>query len=235
MGKNETGIQSAAKAGAWQTASRRSVRILFTGVLLTVLLISRAAWLAGKRNESGSVVLEELCIPGLRGSILSMDGKRLAWSERQLRLFWQLPQTHAEAVAVRQRLASLPGLCALLPAAEELSDHLGQRLLLSEVFSGSLDQELLAHVEGGDLFLEGYFIRHVSAADEVIGAVVVDSVSGLELGISGMEKEYDQRLRGRVLRYAKISGSGKLTRLQQSLFSDTGNGENVVIEHRPEE
>lgn len=223
-------IQTGARSGVRQFNSHRLLLLLVTGALLTLILSGRAAWLAGKRNARGSLGLEELCIPGLRGSILNTEGICLAWSERQLRMIWQLPQAHAEAVAARKRLACLPDVCALLPAEEELPEHLGKKLLLSEVFSGVLDPELLSLVETGDLFLEGYFVRHVRGSPEVLGAVMVDPVSGLELGVSGLEKEYDHRLRGKVLRYARVSGSGTLTRIYQSFFSDSGNGENVTVD-----
>lgn len=229
-GKNEMRVQAGARSGAATASTRRIVLILIAGVLLSVLLIGRAAWLAGKGAKEDAVEFEELCIPGLRGSILNRDGKLLAWSERHLRLVWQLPQECADALASRTRLCGIPQLRTLLPAEEKLPDMLGRKLALIEVLSGSLDPALLEQVENGDLLLEGYFIRHVSSSTAVIGRVAVDPVSGLELGVSGLEKEFDQRLRGRVLRYARESGSSKLTRLYNSFFSDSGHGENVVVD-----
>ena len=216
--------------GQAEVCSRRIVVILVAGAILSIILIGRAAGLAGRGGKPAAVDFEELCIPGLRGSILDRNGKSLAWSERRLRLVWQLPQDNADALATRERLQEIPELRKHLPTVEELLGLLGRKLVLIEALSGSLEPEMLAHVENGELLLEGYFIRQVSGLPEVIGRVAVDPVSGLEVGVSGLEKEYDQRLRGKVLRYARIPGSSRLTRLYDSFLSDSGNGENVILE-----
>mgnify|MGYP001067886212 FL=1 len=224
------GGQDRVRPGASTVCSRRIVLVLVAGAILSVILIGRAAWLAGRRGTPEAVDFEELCIPGLRGSILDRNGKPLAWSERRLRLAWQLPQDSTDALAIRERLQEIPELQKHLPTAEELPELLGQKLVLVEALSGSLEPELLVHVESGDLLLEGYFIRQMSGHPEVIGQVAVDPVSGLEVGVSGLEKEYDRRLRGKVLRYARTPGSSRLTRLYDSFLTDSGNGENVVVE-----
>ncbi len=228
-------IQAGTRPCALQFGPRRILLILALAGMLTLILVFRAAWLASRRHHPESLQLEEFLIPGLRGSMLSRDGELLAWSERRLRLVWQLPLSQAEAVISRERLARHPELRRLLPEEDELPDHLGRKLVLCDAIDGSLVPELLALVDVEDLSLQGYFVRHVSGVVEVIGRVAVDPVSGLELGVTGLEKKYDHRLRGGVLRYTRVFGSSKLTRLYASFFSDSGNGEDVVVACPPKE
>ena len=169
--KNEMGGKAGVRSGASTVCSRRIVLILITGAALSAALIGRAAWLAGKQDKPEAVDFEELCIPGLRGSILDRNGKPLAWSERRLRLVWQLPQDGADAFAARERLLGIRELQKHLPAAEELPGLLGRKLVLIEALSGSLEPELLAHVESGELLLEGYFIRYMSGHRKSLGGL----------------------------------------------------------------
>ncbi|MFA6929652.1 MAG: hypothetical protein WCT05_04945 [Lentisphaeria bacterium] len=217
-------------------ASRRIRLILVAGGLLTILLLGRAAWLANQRNKQKALV-EELMIPGLRGSICNRDGQPLAWSERQLRLKWRVPRTLVEAMDSREHLVQNPVLSGVLPPSDKLEALLGEELVLLESIKVPLFPELTSLVELEGFFLEGYFVRCTSLpeslAENVLGKVTIDPVSGLEIGISGLEKEYDPCLRGRVLRYNRVDSSNNLTRLYNTFFSDTGNGENIMIDWKP--
>ncbi len=217
-------------ADAIDLERRRILTIMALGVLLTLALISRAAWLAGRGNKTPELVFEELRIPGLRGSILNREGEVLAWSERCLRLVWKVPGNLAEAERSRELLAEQEELRNCLPHEEELPRHLGQELLLWDKFTASLNPELLLLVESGELSLNGYFVRHHAISTNKIGEVELDPISGLEIGVSGLEKKHDYRLRGKVLRYSRGVQSGKLTRLHSSLFSKSGNGQNIVVD-----
>lgn len=216
-----------------QFCSLRIWFFLLAGAVLSILLIVRSAWLVSQRNECDRMVLDELLIPGLRGSICLRNGQRLIWSERRLRLKWQLPLNVTEAMRARERLAQIPALAESLPPADGLIVLAGQQVVLLPAFPLRLLTEFSAFAESEGLFLEGYFVRCTTLSPEAAclsGKVAVDPVSGLEIGVSGLEKEYDRRLRGRVIRYTRGANNGSFTRLCNTFFSDSGNGENVLID-----
>lgn len=222
--------QSAAYSEELQIRQRRIFAVLLVGAALTLLILARAACLAGRRTRA-NIPHEEFLIPGLRGSIIGQDGQILACSERKLRLVWKVPENEQEAAQERELLAAQEKLRQYLPPAEKLTQCRGEKIFVLEDFSGALEQELLALVDSGHLFFEGYFVRNRYAVAAVIGKVEVDPDSGLEIGKTGLEKKYDSRLRGKTIRYTRVAADNKLIRIHNSLFSESGNGEDVVVDY----
>ncbi|MDD3695924.1 MAG: hypothetical protein PHG44_08165 [Lentisphaeria bacterium] len=206
-------------------------QLLLVMTLLSAILVAKAAFLAWQGSKSRAQTRhEELCIPGLRGSIYSHEGELLAWSERRLSLCWRLPDKLDEAQAQAQQIAAL-NLPLPLETAR-LSEQLGKVLVLDEDFPLSAMQKALPQLENGALFVKMRLQRcysEIGSWRNRLGKVEIDEHSGLELGVSGLELQYEPRLRASLMRYAISRKGGALSRLFDRMLSNSGNGGDVVL------
>ncbi|NMA43594.1 MAG: hypothetical protein GX946_09470 [Oligosphaeraceae bacterium] len=199
---------------------------------LTVVLIAKAAFLAwqGSRNMAQAPG-EQLLIPGLRGRIISHDGEVLAWSERRLSLYWRVPHLFDEAYAQRLEILTL-NLPITLPGPAFLVDLLGQSVTLAKDFPPSALENALPLLESEVLYVEMRLQRYYSTDNSQhhkLGEVAIDAESGLEMGLSGLEMQYERQLRASLMRFAFSQKDGKFSRLFNRLFSDSGNGDDVTL------
>ncbi|NLZ63271.1 MAG: hypothetical protein GX902_05630 [Lentisphaerae bacterium] len=227
---------SAAAADQDQTlpplSQLRPLVIFWLGVFTALVLLARTIWLASREPMPVQRYTEELTVPGLRGSIFSPAGQCLAKSVRQLGVFWYLPDELAEARESWQRYRAEPELAAILPAEEELVQLLGQRVRLVEEVSTELLQLLSSSGEEEELRLESFFIRQVNCPVQLrerLGTVTVDEQTGLEVGISGWEAEYDGQLRGAVQTLLQRPGGRLVLWDKTNMLFRPFNGRDVVI------
>ncbi len=137
-------------------------------------------------------------VPAGRGRILDRDNRPLAWSDRVFALHWRVPRDAAQASALLAILEAEPWLTATLPRPLP-STALGTRLELARDLPAerAVRLEALADQVPGMEISSG-FRRHLAPEPgwrEYIGRVAHGS-DGSEVGISGIEREYDDILRG---------------------------------------
>ena len=158
------------------------------------MIVERGRYLEAMTREA----LFQGVVPAARGRILDRDGRPLAWSERVFTVHWHIPRRHAEAEALLAFLDREPWLTAALP--RPLADHqLGERVELAHDLTAARAMELedLADQVPG-LEIRAAFRRHVVAEPHLrqyIG-LVRTGPDGTEVGISGIEREHDDILRG---------------------------------------
>ena len=137
-------------------------------------------------------------VPAARGRIQDRDSRLLAWSERVFAVHWRLPHDAAQASTLLALLDSEPWLTAALPRPLP-SALLGQRLELARDLSveRAIRLEALADQVPG-LEISSGFRRHLTPTPgwrDYIGRVT-HGEDGSEVGISGVEREFDDILRG---------------------------------------
>lgn len=237
------GMQMPGAAAMWRDVEERRMgrawHLFYVFAAATAVMLCRLTWLAhhavGLRNalRENHRVSQELWIPGVRGRIYAADGRLLAWSERHYRLAWQVPETLAEATATREECAQIAEIASLLPPLEQLPTWLGRKVSLDEELTLADDvlQSVLARMPES-LSLQGYFIRrHAPEAAEagLLGAVAVDEEHGLEYGVSGFEKRFDQQLRGRLVCLQVIADGRRAMVMNGKGRGEQGNGKDVYL------
>lgn len=205
--------------------------------------MTRIFWLAQRSTAERERIrdnyqsTQSMAIPGLRGRIIGQDGVVLAASERRLRLFWRVPAEASTAEAVLARWQALPNRPFPLPALPELSENLGQTWRIAENLD--MQQAELWHMaqepENG-LELRAHFVRNYPQGEcwhELLGSVQSDPDSGLECGISGLEKDYDDELRGHVVTLKLLSGNRRaLIKETRTWQENQGNGRDIHLDIR---
>lgn len=137
-------------------------------------------------------------VPAARGRILDRDGRLLAWSERVFAVHWRVPRSADQAGALVAILDAEPWLTATLSRPLPTA-ALGTRLELARDLPAELAvrlQPLADQVPG--LEITAGFRREVVLDPEwreYIGRVT-HGADGTEEGISGVERDYDDILRG---------------------------------------
>ncbi|NLF94840.1 MAG: hypothetical protein GX564_13215 [Oligosphaeraceae bacterium] len=210
----------------------RPLVIFWLAVLTALVLLARTIWLAGREPAPSQPYTEELTVPGLRGSIFGPAGQCLARSIRQLGVFWYLPDELAAARESWQRYRAEPELAEILPAEDELAQLLGQRVRLAEEVSTKLLQLMSSLGEEEELRLEGFFIRQINCPPQLrerLGTVRIEAQTGLEVGVSGWEAEYDGQLRGRVQTLLQRPGGRLVLWDKTDMLFRSLNGRDVVI------
>jgi len=225
--------------GVEERRMRRAWHLLIVFAVGAVVLFGRLAWLAHRVSGQQEAlrarhrVSQELWIPGRRGRIVAADGRVLAWSERHFRLLWRVPATVAEAASARAECAQIKELEALLPAVAALPACLGREIVLDHDLTLSEDvlHSVLARVPA-TVSLHAYFIRRtLPGAPESarLGEVELDGEHGLERGVSGLEKRYDQVLRGRLVCFRMIADGARAMVMDEKGGGGRGNGEDVHL------
>lgn len=229
----------AMRQDAEERRMRRAWHLLIVFAVGAVVLFGRLAWLA--HHVSGQQealrarhrVSQELWIPGLRGRIIAADGRVLAWSERCFRLLWCVPSTLSEALAERAECAQIKELAPLLPDASSLSACLGQVVVLEDdlTLSNDILHSLSARAPA-TVSLHAYFVRQtLPGAPEtaLLGEVELDDEHGLERGVSGLEKRYDEKLRGRLVCFRMTADGRQAMVMDEKGGEGRGNGGDVHL------
>ena len=225
--------------GVEERRMRRAWHLLIVFTVGAVVLFGRLAWLAHRVSGQQEAlrarhrVSQELWIPGRRGRIVAADGRVLAWSERHFRLCWRVPATLAEAMTARAECAQIQEIEPLLPAGATLSACLGQDVILDHDLALSEDvlQSVLTRAPA-TVSLHAYFIRRsLPGAPEsaLLGTVEIDGEHGLERGVSGLEKHYDHKLRGRLVCFRMIADGRRAMVMDEKGGGGRGNGEDVHL------
>jgi len=133
-------------------------------------------------------------IPPRRGRLLDRNGQPLAWSTRHFQVHWQVP---ADVQSAAQHSVAINNALQLRLHAGNLP--LGTRLpLLQDI---SADQALAVEAlqkRGISVILSSYFVRNYISDNPAILRILgsVRSENGMEVGVSGLEKQHDTLLRG---------------------------------------
>ena len=218
---------------------RRAWHLLIVFAVGAVVLFGRLVWLA--HHVSGQQealrakhrVSQELWIPGRRGRIVAADGRVLAWSERRFRLLWRVPDTLSEALAERTECAQIQELAPLLPAAAALPTCLGREVVLEHDLT--LSDDILHSVSAwapATVSLHAYFVRQTlpgAPESALLGEVELDDEHGLERGVSGLEKRYDQVLRGRLVCLRMIADGRQAMVMDEKSEGERGNGDDIHL------
>lgn len=183
------------------------------GIRLTILLFAFCLWAAVVVLRMGQFMIVERgrhleamtrearftgVVPAARGRILDRDGRALAWSERVFSVHWRIPRERHEAERLLAVLDRQPWLTATVP--RPLADtQLGQRLRLAQDLpvAQAMELESLADQVPG-LEISAAFRRHLVADPRLrqyLGQVRTGP-DGTEVGVSGIELEHDDILRG---------------------------------------
>jgi cell division protein FtsI/penicillin-binding protein 2 len=137
-------------------------------------------------------------VPAARGRILDRDGRVLAWSDRVFSVHWQIPREASLSIRERNALDAEPWLTANLPQVLP-ADWLGTRVLLAQDvdLERAVRLEALADSMHG-LHISASFRRHCvpDAAVRTLVGRVARSRDGSEVGVSGIERQHDDILRG---------------------------------------
>jgi cell division protein FtsI/penicillin-binding protein 2 len=222
---------------------KRAQRLCLVFLLCSLALTARILWLAMQSKSARELIhnaaqgSHSLCIPGLRGRIIAHDGTVLAHSERRLRLFWQVPEELELAEASIARWEAVPERPFPLPARQGLTAQLGKSCLLADELP--TEQAMLwqmAQEPKNGLSLRAYFVRYYIDDDdwrELLGAVQIDPTSGLEQGVHGLEKTYEQQLRGQVVTLSLLTRSQRAVIKENKLWQENqGKGRDLHLDHK---
>ncbi|MFA4944242.1 MAG: hypothetical protein WC789_06020 [Lentisphaeria bacterium] len=143
-------------------------------------------------------------IPAPRGRILDRYGRPLAWSTRHFTLAWTVP---ADARAAEEEAAVLQSWLPRAKLPPELVP--GQRLRIQAgLTSGEVEQAHRLRSGMVGLEVESQVRRQrlsLPAVAALVGEVRI-LPDGREVGVSGLEKEWDARLRGQPGRFKVMVG-----------------------------
>lgn len=170
-------------------------RVFFTGLIVAAaVIVLRMLFLAASggsayRAESSNIAEEKGRLPAIRGRIFDKNNSLLAWSERSYDLILKVRGTPEEEKHLQRLLKknfnfTLPGKETTLPIIIKYAltgDELEKADDLAEKYPS--------------LAVELRWERRCSATDPRLGEV--RQTGGTEEGISGWEKEFNDRLRGR--------------------------------------
>ena len=135
----------------------------------------------------------ELVKPALRGSIFSKEGQRLAWSESCFQLNWRVPEDLVQQKLELERVYNLLGNNLLEITSGE------KTVLCYELGSENLSAALRLVKQFDSFSIKEYYKRMSSDQFNWLGRVEDG------LGISGVEKRYNELLSGRngIYNYTK--------------------------------
>ncbi len=137
-------------------------------------------------------------IPARRGRLLDRDGRTLAWSTRQFFLSWRIPAGKKDAARAWHKLAEW---------REYFDAGWSQTVILTRTgtvceLARNLDPKAVISLKKAENTVDGLrvrsrFVRHRHPAPRIrriLGRVVVRD--GMEIGVSGAEKDHDALLSG---------------------------------------
>lgn len=173
---------------------------LIAGQLVRYMVLERARYLDEFTRRSWRVGT----LPALRGRILSREGVPLAWSERHFVLVYTVS---ADAELVRGDLLTLAGRLEYSEQALRrriAGRSAGQQATLKTNLSPPelLAMEALA-ARHPRIAIRNRFTRHQAGLGAALQTRLGQTrvINGVEVGISGFERQFDARLRGQPGRY----------------------------------
>jgi cell division protein FtsI/penicillin-binding protein 2 len=194
--------------------------------LTRIMVFDRAKHLISAPTESG---WKTEIVPGGRGRILDSRGRPLAWSTRHFRLRWRVPRDPHDAEDEWGVLVH-----TVTPDPQWNPDRirlfLDQEIILCQDLTSQEFADLATLAPPNvDFNVESYSNRHrttLRTLRERLGTTVVQD--GIEVGVSGFEKRYDELLRAKpgVIRVF-VSESGKKIRGTREILSHVRPGYDV--------
>ena len=192
---DSSGLSNARKRAVIMVVLFGSWSLVITARLVQVMLTERERFLA----ETASERWETGMIPAIRGRLLDIDGRPLAWSSRRFALSWQVPQDAGTMRAQWQAVA--PHLSMPRPADvfARASRSPGRRVVVSPQLSPEAFAALSETVRREPAFsIQSHFVRHYRGNAELRASLGRVTVRGrMEIGMSGQELAHDSLLRGR--------------------------------------
>lgn len=166
--------------------------LLIAGRLFQVMVLDRDDYLAKYQSAS----FRRGIVPAMRGRILDHDGTPLAWSTRIFQLYYTVPGEVRQLNLDLQAIARTTGI-SLEHLLVLTQDHVGDTVVLVQRLAPAnllaLDRLANPRLEVRSSFIR----RHPELPRELREALGETRVYGqVEVGISGWESYYDQRLRG---------------------------------------
>jgi cell division protein FtsI/penicillin-binding protein 2 len=166
--------------------------------LLHFMVLDREAYLREFRDPSWRTGT----LPALRGRLLSESGKPLAWSTRYFVLVYNVPddpqQVERDLFELRDKIE----------IADTDWDAVRRSLGQTRVLRGSLSPDEIVAVEPvvervARLHVQNRFRRHYANDDpQLLGLIgTTRMISNMEIGVSGWEKQFNDRLRGQDGKY----------------------------------
>lgn len=205
-----------------ETVRRRLGFVLFVFSAWIIVLMSRLADFMIFSRDSLIATAPELQVKQIlkkarRGTIKLESGKPLAWSVMKYQLLWKKSESLEDIESQRRELVEMGIKIELSPIDEALILHesfkMGDMInfiALTQKFSW-LDKSMV-------------FLRRTSGDLSVIGEVV-DSH-----GISGFEKEFDEKLCGSDGLYETVHNSrGKVMPDRSTVIKSLRNGDDVIV------
>ncbi len=195
--------ESASEAGIAEIKAKARIRqICLCFCVVTVVIVLRIAYLATfsweqrdalqKQSRTSEIVL----IPGCRGSILAPDGTVIAQSVRRLDILWQVPQNYNVAENTWRDLSEESILT--LPAFEQLEYLPGTTVTIAHDLDIG-DQGVWNMIFSNPQLKPHVFFKRVTSREpkwrNIIGTTEIEPKTGIEIGVSGLEKLYDETLR----------------------------------------
>jgi cell division protein FtsI/penicillin-binding protein 2 len=210
----ETGEQSVAPPSvSLDFARKRSLAIVFifgfwgllvVGRLAQIMIFARDRYLVEMTQSSW----EQGVVPAMRGRILDVDGRQLAWSTRHFELAWHVPADEVDAWNQWQQIAAALGESAPALDPTRLPMLAERTLVLQRDITPAQADAWRDTIEAMTLLqLRPYFRRHNHPhrrIRQLIGQVV--TVEGMEVGAEGAELTHDSLLRGRPGLYRVMLG-----------------------------
>lgn len=192
----------------WRPVFRRrgSILLILIGLWLLVLtvqllrfmVIERDSWLKQTENKSWRIGV----LPALRGRILSRNGIPLAWSVRRFSLVYQIPSDPGILQQDWQKLQQK--LHSPLPALLRVQANAGKKLTLIKTLRPSemIQIEPLVAAIPRLKIAHSFRREHIQTNRSflrLLGKTRV--INDVEVGISGWERQFDPRLKGKDGRY----------------------------------
>jgi cell division protein FtsI/penicillin-binding protein 2 len=132
--------------------------------------------------------LQRKLIPGRRGTIYDHNGRKLAWTELAFDLRWTIPENQERRQRELAEFSRISFLADRLPKPGEMMP--GQEIVLGEDLTAAQATELASR----GIRFAAVFQRHHDPAATGLKLGNVKQSKGIEIGISGLEQEYDYLL-----------------------------------------
>lgn len=203
----------------------------YLALLLVSLLLLRLFYLAGPpgdslRNEAENIAVYEGVIPAIRGRIFDKSGQLLAWSERCYDLTF-----HAR----KANLSDTTKLLAAIRQIPDCSSTTAQQLTHDRVIKYNLtgseliEADKLCRIHPA-LTVDLRWERHHSDAEatDILGEV--RQINGMEIGISGIELEFEDDLHGTAGKFiVMLDRHGRWLDQTFQIIQNPCNGDDIVL------
>ncbi len=205
-----------------ETVRRRLGFVLFVFSAWTILLMARLADFMIFSRDALVATAPELQVKQIvkqarRGSITTVSGECLAWSEPVFELCWKVPDSNKQLKNHQKMIAEL--------GIDTSNCDVGGLVVLRQSSSFEALAEFMALMDKFSwLDVRTKFIRHVNGNKKLIGEIVDGH------GVSGLEKEFDLELRGCDGLYEAVTDRhGKLMPERSTVITPLRNGKDITV------